>query len=302
MKQLLSRRQALLSMAAVAAGTLLKPAGVLAVQPAQRRIRFPVVGDWGTGDSDQTGIARQMFAAHQRAPFDFALAAGDNIYPNGSGRYFDKHFERPFAPLLKERVQFHAVLGNHDVMEGRQDQCQYPLFNMGGRNYFTMSQGDGLLDLLMLDSTDCDQTQVGWVEQQLQASTARWKLVVLHHPLYSSGKRHGSNLKLRKKLEPLFVRYGVHAVISGHDHIYERVKPQQGIHYFVTGAGGKTRRGGVDLHSPIRAMSYDEDNHFMVLEADHEQLRFEAISETGSVIDAGVIGRPAERSALVLPG
>ena len=289
MKEKMTRREVLLSLATIAAGTAIKTNSVFAAQPAKSRWRFPLVGDCGTGDRDQIGIAKQMFDAHRQSAFDFAVAVGDNIYPNGSARYFTKHFEQPFAALLKERVSFHAVLGNHDVQEGRQDQCQYPLFNMGGRNYYTVKQGDGLLDLFMLDSTDCDTAQIGWLEQQLKGSTARWKLAVLHHPLYSSGKKHGSDLNLRRKLEPLFVRYGVNAVFSGHDHIYERTKPQQGIQYFVTGAGGETRRGGVDLKSPFRAVSFDEDNHFMLLEAEHNQISFQAISEAGTIIDRGVI-------------
>jgi len=289
MNEKITRRQALVSLGTIAAGTVIATRTVFGAQPAKTLVRFPVVGDFGTGDSDQIGIGKQMLETHRRAPFDFAVAAGDNIYPNGSGRYFAKHFEQPFAGLLKERVRFHAVLGNHDVREGRQDQCQYPLFNMGGRNYYTLKQGDGLLDLFMLDSTDCDAAQIGWVEQQLKDSAARWKLVVLHHPLYSSGKKHGSDLFLREKLQPLFVRYGVNAVFSGHDHIYERTIPQQGILYFVTGAGGETRRGGVNLKSPFRAASYDEDNHFMLIEAEHERISFQAISETGRIIDRGVI-------------
>jgi pimeloyl-ACP methyl ester carboxylesterase len=88
-------------------------------------------GDWGTGGGDEVGIAQQMFSSHQRSSLDFVISAGDNIYPNGSGRYFSKHFEHPFANLLKDRIKFYTVLGNHDVEEGRQDQCQYPLFNMG---------------------------------------------------------------------------------------------------------------------------------------------------------------------------
>lgn len=289
MNNRITRRQALLSLAAATAGTLVRPICVQGLQSVKNQVRFSVVGDWGTGDSDQAGIAKQMFATHQRTPFDFSIAAGDNIYPNGSGRYFSKHFEQPFSALLKERINFHAVLGNHDVQEGRQDQCQYPLFNMSGRNYYLLQKGDGLLDLFMLDSTDCDNAQLGWVEQQLKASTARWKIAVMHHPLYSSGKKHGSDLGLRRKLEPLFVRYGIQAVFSGHDHIYERTAPQQGIQYFVTGAGGKTRRGDINLNSPFRAVSYDEDNHFMLIDAAQDRLRFQAISETGNVIDQGVI-------------
>jgi predicted MPP superfamily phosphohydrolase len=289
MNEKITRRQALLSLGTIAAGTVIGTRTIFGAQPAKTLMRFPIVGDFGTGDSDQIGIGKQMLETHRRSPFDFAVAAGDNIYPNGSGRYFTKHFEQPFAGLLKDRVSFHAVLGNHDVREGRQDQCQYPLFNMGGRNYYSLKQGEGLLDLFMLDSTDCDAAQIGWAEQQLKDSAARWKLVVLHHPLYSSGKKHGSDLYLRAKLEPLFVRYGVNAVFSGHDHIYERTIPQQGIHYFVTGAGGENRRGGVNLKSPFRAASYDEDNHFMLIEAEHERITFQAISETGRIVDRGVI-------------
>jgi hypothetical protein len=289
MNKMITRRQALISLAGITAGAVINPLSIFGAEPVKGRIRFPVIGDWGTGDGDQTGIGNQMFAAHQRSPFDFAISAGDNIYPNGSGRHFGKNFERPFARLLADRINFHVVLGNHDVREGRQDQCQYPLFNMGGCNYFTLKQGDGLLELFMLDSTDCDAAQLGWFEQKLKSSTAHWKIAVFHHPIYSSGKKHGSDLELRGKLEPLLVRYGVNVVFSGHDHFYERTKPQQGIHYFVTGAGGKTRRGGVEIDSPIRAQSYDEDNHFMLIEADHSRISFQAISETGAVIDQGSI-------------
>lgn len=284
----LTRREALYSLAALAASAMI-PARVWGADPAKGRVRFPVIGDWGTGNNDQNGIAKQLVAAHRRGAFDFAVAAGDNIYPNGSGRHFIKNFEKPFAELLKDRVRFHAVLGNHDVEEGRQDQTRYPLFNMGGRNYYTLKHGDGLLDVLMLDSTDCDTTQVGWVEQELKASAARWKVVVLHHPLYSSGKKHGSNVALRNTLEPLFMRYGVNAVFAGHDHIYERSKPQNGIQHFVTGAGGKSRRGGVNLKSPIRAASYDEDNHFLLIDVDHDRIDFQAIAEKGTVVDRGII-------------
>ena len=286
----ISRRQAIQSLASLAAGALIKPSSILSAEPIKDSIRFAVIGDWGTGGSDAQGIAKQMVQAHKRTPLDFVVAAGDNIYPNGSGRHFAKNFEQPFAQLISDRVNFHAVLGNHDVEDGRQDQLQYELFNMRGRNYYTLKQADGLVELFMLDSTFFDNAQHAWVEQALSASTARWKVAVFHHPIYSSGDRHGSNSGLKSKLEPLFTKYKVNAVFSGHDHIYERTKPQQGIQYFVTGAGGKTRRGGVDLNSPIRQASYDEDNHFMVVEIKPQQIVFQAVSETGRVVDSGIFG------------
>jgi len=283
---LLSRRRAILSIAAISAGALIKPSSIFGVQPVKDKLRFAVIGDWGTGDHDCIGVAKQMLATHDRTPMDLIVAAGDNVYPNGSGRYFSKAIEQPFAGIIKDKVPFYAVLGNHDVEEGRQDQCQYPLFNMGGKNYYTLKQGDGLAELFMLDSTDFDLAQTNWLEQSLKDSKAKWKIAVLHHPLYSSGKSHGSSKGLRKIIEPIFTRYGVQAVFSGHDHIYERTKPQQGIQYFVSGAGGKTRRGDVDLKSSFREVSYDEDNHFMLIDVADKQINFQAISEGGSVIDS----------------
>jgi 3',5'-cyclic AMP phosphodiesterase CpdA len=286
---LLTRRQALLSLGALAAGTLLKPAAVFGVEPAKKTLRFAVLGDWGTGESAAGGIAGQMSRVHAASPFDFVIAAGDNIYPDGCGRRFVKNFEQPFAAFLREHVSFHAVLGNHDVWDGRQDQRQYPLFNMGGQCYYTLKKGDGLAEFFMLDSTDFDTPQAAWLEKALGASTARWKIAVFHHPIYSSGRTHGSALKLRRVLEPLFTRYGVQAAFSGHDHIYERTRLQRGIQYFVTGAGGKVRRGDVDLKSPFSAVSFDEDNHFMQVEIDERQISFQAVSRSGAVIDSGAI-------------
>ena len=284
----ITRRQAILSLATISAGAFIKPSSIFC-SPAKDKLRFAVIGDWGTGDSDQIGTARQMLQAHQRTPLDFVISAGDNVYPNGSGRYFTKHFERPFADLLKDRVNFYAVLGNHDVDAGRQDQCQYPLFNMGGGCYYKLERGAGLADFFMLDSTDFGRTQANWLENSLRDSKAKWKIAVFHHPIYSSGKQHGSAMGLRKQLEPLFTRYGVSVAFSGHDHIYERTQPQQGIQYFVSGAGGKVRRGDVDRGSGFTAASFDQDNHFMLIEIEDSQASFQAISETGSIVDSGLL-------------
>jgi predicted MPP superfamily phosphohydrolase len=284
----ITRRQALLSIATISAGALIKPSLAFS-SPVDGKVRFALLGDWGTGDKNQGGIATQMLASHQRTPFDFIISAGDNIYPNGAGRHFQRNFEQPFATFLTDRVKFYTVLGNHDVDEGRQDQCQYPLFNMGGQNYYKIQRGNGLVEFFMLDSTDFGATQANWLESSLSASKAKWKIAVFHHPIYSSGKQHGSALGLRKVLEPLFKRYGVSVAFSGHDHIYERTNLQQGIQYFVSGAGGKVRSGDVDKKSGITAASFDADNHFMVIEIDENQVGFQAISETGVIIDKGVV-------------
>ncbi len=87
-----------------------------------------------------------------------------------------------------------------------------------------------------------------------------------HHPLYSSGDRHGSDIRLRKVLEPLFVKYNVSVVLNGHDHFYERIKPQKGISYFVVGSGGKLREGNIDRSTGLTASGFDTDLAFMAAE------------------------------------
>jgi 3',5'-cyclic AMP phosphodiesterase CpdA len=286
---LLTRRQALLSIATITAGAALTPRAVFGATPAKDKIKFLAIGDFGTGDDNQTGIAAQMLRDHKTSPLDFVIAVGDNIYPDGGGRHFLKKFERPYAGLIREAVPFHAVLGNHDVKDGRRDQSQYPLFNMSGRNYYTVKKGDGLAEFFMCDSTNFDMAQVGWLEGSLKESAAKWKIAVFHHPIYSSAQEHGSSLGLRARIEPILARYGVNVVISGHDHVYERTQPQKGVQYFVTGAGGKVRSGDIDLRSPFRATSFDRDNHYMQMVIEDQQISFKTITRAGAVIDQGAI-------------
>ncbi len=277
---LFSRRQALKSLAALTAGTLIKPSSLFA-SAARSKTRF--------GGSDEAAIARQMAEAHRQAPLDFVLGAGDNIYPNGAGHLFARNFEQPFAELLREQVKFYTVLGNHDVEAGRRDQMHYPLFNMNGANYYTIGRGNGLVDFFMLDSTDFDNQQTTWLENQLAQSKALWKIAVFHHPIYSSGKKHGSDAHLRQRLEPLLKKHSVQVVFSGHDHVYERLKPQDGVQYFVSGGAGKVRHGDIRADSAISAASYDDDNHFMLIELDEKEIAFKAVSKGGAVVDSGII-------------
>jgi predicted MPP superfamily phosphohydrolase len=286
---LLTRRQALLSIATITAGAAVLPRAVFGATPAKDKIKFIAIGDFGTGDDNQTGIAAQMLRDHKTSSLDFVIAVGDNIYPDGGGRHFEKKFERPYSGLIREGVKFHAVLGNHDVRDGRGDQCRYPLFNMNGQCHYTVKKGDGLAEFFMIDSTAFDMTQAGWLEGVLKESTAKWKIAVFHHPIYSSGGEHGSDLGLRSRIEPLLTRYGVNVVLSGHDHVYERVKPQQGVQYFVTGAGGKVRPGDVNMRSPFREMSYDHDNSYLQMVIEDQQIDFQTIARNGAVMDRGAI-------------
>src|SRR5262249_28815529 len=184
-------------------------------------------------------------------------------------------------------VKFYASLGNHDSREQR----FYKLFNMDGKLYYTFKAPKEDVRFFALESTYMDPDEVKWIDSQLAASGEKWKIVFFHHPLYSSGKTQGSEVKRRELLEPIFVRYKVSLVLSGHDHIYERIKPQNGIQYFVEGSSGQLRDGDLRTGSPLTASGNDRDQTFILMEVDGDVLTFNAIARTGAVIDSGVIQR-----------
>jgi 3',5'-cyclic AMP phosphodiesterase CpdA len=184
-------------------------------------------------------------------------------------------------------VKFYASLGNHD----KTSNDTYKPFNMGGERYYTYTRNN--VRFLVLDSNFLDPRQLAWLENTLRDAREAWKIAYFHHPIYSDGGRHGSEIELRVKLEPLFVRYGVNVVYSGHDHIYERLNPQKGIYYFVSGAAGELRKG--DLKRSINtAAGFDQDRSFMLNEIAGDDLFFQTISRTGETVDAGVIHREGQ--------
>lgn len=249
-------------------------------------LRFAVIGDSGTGASAQYKIGEQLARYHQGFPFDIVLMLGDNLYGGESARDFQKKFERPYKPLLDAGVKFYAALGNHDDPSQR----SYRFFNMNGERFYTFQPKNGIR-FFTLDSNYLDPKQMVWLEKELKQSGSGWKICLFHHPLYSSGEKHGSALELRRILEPLFIQHGVSVVFSGHEHFYERIKPQGGIYYFISGAAGKLRKGNV-RRTELTAKAFDKDNHFMLVEIAGEEMYFEAISRTGQVVDSGLIVRP----------
>jgi Calcineurin-like phosphoesterase len=259
-------------------------AASVALPNAAGSLKFAAFGDWGDESPEQMATAAQIAKTRATFPFEIVITCGDNIYGSERPQDFVNKFETPYKPLLDAGVKFYATLGNHDA----QEQRYYKPFNMGGKLYYSFKAPKQDVRFFMLDSDYMDPDQVRWVEGELKTTTEAWKIVVFHHPLYSSGATHGSSLSLRATLEPLFVKYGVSAVLSGHDHIYERVKPQLGITYFVIGSAGELRKGDLTKTS-LTDVGFDSDNAFMVAEIIDHTMYFNAISRTGKVVDSGII-------------
>jgi hypothetical protein len=247
-------------------------------------LRFAVIGDNGTGEAPQYDVGRQLAAARTQFPFELVLMLGDNMYGRQQPQDFVDKFERPYAALLGCGVTFHATLGNHDQPSNR----FYKGFNMDGERYYTFARKQ--VRFFVFDTNTMDRPQLAWITDSLKQAQEPWRIAYFHHPLYSNGGRHGSNVELRVLLEPLLVQNGVDVVFSGHDHDYERLKPQNGITYFVEGSSGQLRRGSV-VESPLTAAFFDRDQTFMLVQITPGELTFRTLSRAGEIVDSGVIRR-----------
>ncbi len=265
--------------------TLLVGAQDLTLPLKSGSVRFLAIGDMGTGSRGQYETANRMLDFYHKFPYTFVIMLGDNIYGRKSPKDMAKKFEAPYKPLLDAGVQFYAALGNHDDTNER----FYKFLNMNGQRYYSYTKGN--VRFFVLDTDYLDPPQLTWLEKELAGAGNDWKICYFHHPLYSSGTFHGSSTEIRGILEPLFVKYGVSVVFAGHEHIYERIKPQKGIYYFTEGASGELRTPGMKK-TDLTAVGYDKDRSFLSVEISGDDLFFQAISSAGVTIDSGSFRRP----------
>lgn len=270
----------------VASAQAAAPARELSLPNRSSSLKFFVLGDFGTGSREQYALAERMAAVHTAFQAALVITVGDNIYGGERPQDFKKKFEDPYKPLLDRGVKFHASLGNHDARE----QSHYAPFNMGGRTHYSFDAPRGNVKFIAIESDYPTPRQIAWLTEELASNNA-WIIPYFHHPLYSSGRRHGPHVDLRATLEPLFLASNVTVVFTGHEHFYERTTPQQGLTHFIVGSGGQLRKGNLDKKSTITARGFDTDRVFLAVEIDGDELFFNAIDTTGAVIDAGRIER-----------
>jgi 3',5'-cyclic AMP phosphodiesterase CpdA len=244
-------------------------------------IRMAVVGDIGdSGDRlDQTADAIARLGADD--PYDVLLLLGDNVYPAGDPARLPDTVFRPFRPVLDAGASLLAVLGNHDVMDGH-GGAQMDALGMPGR-WWSVEQ-DGVLLIGLDTNRPFDREQRAWLDDTLRTTTATWRIVALHHPPYSAGYQ-GSSEDAREQFSPLFERYGVQLVLSGHDHDYQRSERINGVTYVVSGAAAGTRRTGED---DFTAVSFSW-HHFVDVGIYPDRIVGRAVNQDGRVADRWVL-------------
>ena len=253
-------------------------------------LKFAIIGDSGQPGKGQTAVAKQLTNWRGRFPFEFVLMTGDNLYGTERPYDYERKFSIPYKALIDGNVKFYAALGNHDDA----GQIQYKLFNMDGKKYDSFKPKNGVR-FFAIDSNYVDDKQLEWLDKELAASGSDWKIAFFHHPLYSSGATHGSADLQRSLLEPVFLKHRVNVVIAGHEHFYERLKPQKGVSYFTLGSSAKLRTG--DLRkSALTEYGNDSDYAFMLVEIDGDTMSFQTVSDKGVTLDAGNIQRAGASS------
>jgi 3',5'-cyclic AMP phosphodiesterase CpdA len=253
------------------------------------RLSFAAVGDNGSGGRQAMAVATRMAETYQQAPFGLVAHLGDiSYYGNFEDRY-DEVFAQPMAPLIDAGVGFELAIGNHDedlrhTDEGIEEiEAELRLLGTPSRYYSTTH---GPADFFFLDSSvpgvfgPDSEKQWEWLDDTLAGSSSQWKIVALHHPLYSSG-RHGSNVAARERLEPILTRHRVDLVLAGHDHHYERTHPQDGVTYVVSGGGCKTTSVG---HSEFTARA-TSILQFLTVDIDGDRLEGRCIRVDGRIAD-----------------
>ncbi|AKJ05584.1 uncharacterized protein (TIGR03382 family) [Archangium gephyra] len=270
--------------------------------PGTRSVHFTAVGDFGMNNADQRAVANAMLA---RKP-ELFLMLGDNAYESGTEAEFQSNLFVPMAPLLAQ-VPSVAVPGNHEYVTNRAqpyfDNLYLPTSPTGGEHYYSFDWGhvhfvglDANCAMGMASQDRCSlAAQRKWLEQDLAASDAPWKVVFLHYPPWSSGE-HGSQPLIHREFTPLFEKYGVDLVLTGHDHHYERTYPMKGSAvgrsgeqnptYLVVGGGGASLRPFETSKPSWTAVRNDRDHGYLDVKVEEGTLTAQVLTPSGQMIDS----------------
>jgi len=246
----------------------LVPGNLHAGEPPALSLNFAVIGDWGRkGRTDQMEVSQQMGLACKKAAATFVISLGDNFYEVGVKDATDPQFQESYENVYTAdslKVPWYVILGNHDYCGNCDAQLEFAKthsrWGMPARYYSQVHNVDPAtkVEIFYIDTspfilayqhhaliapniaTQNTAEQLAWLDKALAASTAQWKLVMGHHPIYSSGLAHGNQPEMIEHLLPLLQKHRVHAYFAGHDHDLEYLKVGD-LNLIISGAGSEHR-------------------------------------------------------------
>jgi predicted phosphodiesterase len=239
--------------------------------------RFAVFGDSGSGKAQQYEVAREV----ERQNVDFILHLGDVVYSHGEDKEYLPRMYLPYKNLLA-RVPFFPVIGNHD-MHTAHGQPWLDNFALPGKErYYRFSYGNALF--IALDSYEINSESAEWLERRLARTDKLWKFVFFHEPPFSNRIGRSGNADARNLWVPLFEKYKVDIVFSGHDHMYTHFEPKNGVSYIVEGVGGRTVRKRNPQATGV-LFTNDSKYGFGLVDITGPKLRFRHLTSEGAVLD-----------------
>ena len=263
--------------------------------PTPAPLRFAVIGDFGEGNQAEQDVADLVKSWNP----DLIITVGDNNYPSGAAETIDDRVGRFYSDFIypykgafgpgAEQNRFFPTLGNHD-WDTASAQAFFDYFSLpGNERYYDFVWGPVHFFAVDSDSREPDgvsmvSPQALWLQERLAASSSPWKIVYFHHPPYSSGY-HGP---VDWMIWP-FAEWGASAVLSGHDHTYERLL-KNGIPYFINGLGGGPIYYFIQI-DPESQVRYNDDYGAMLVTADETRMIFQFITRRGEVIDEHTLVR-----------
>ncbi len=249
---------------------------------AKEKVRVLGFGDFGEEGDKQVICAKAVAAYHRDKPFDIGITLGDNIAPVGVTGPADPRWRGGWEELYDPLgIRIYASTGNHDwgLADSPAAEIIYsqksPSWKMPAL-YYTYTAGPA--QFFALATHAMSETQIQWLDRELSRSTAKWKIVYGHHPIYTYGT-HGDSPELERMLLPV-LKGRVHAYIAGHDHLVQHLKPIDGVHLFVTPSSGQTAR---PVKSGEKTLAVDTFDGFMVLDVSPEKLDVTFVDSKGVV-------------------
>lgn len=271
---------------------------------ADSALSFLLVGDWGRrGDPNQIQVSKQMGLFAARTNASFVISTGDNFYNDGVTSVTDSHWKESFESIYTAQslqVPWYVVLGNHDYRGNVQAQLDYShsdrRWNMPSRYFkkqFAVPSG-AKLDIFFLDTNlllnnskthspaypeEC-AAQLAWVSEELARSTASWKMVVGHHPIFSGGE-HGNSPELIERLVPVLKKNHVDIYCNGHDHDLQHLRAA-GIEFFCSGGGSQIR----DTKAIAQTRFAKSSAGFMGVQLSSSEMQVQMFNNLGEVLYA----------------